>query len=79
MFYTSIVVTKPGKAHKLVIETFIGPISGVDIRNVHYAPLDADLDTLGHKNDCTHQPSSFLSPFSSAHTHSQTLALCTRS
>ena len=53
MFYTTVVVQKPGKSHKLVVEAFIGVVSGVDIRNVHYAAADADLDTLGHKADYT--------------------------
>jgi complement component 1 Q subcomponent-binding protein, mitochondrial len=52
-FYTTVVVQKPGAANMLVFETFIGEVSGVDIRNVHYAPAGADLDTLGSKAEYT--------------------------
>lgn len=53
VYYTMIVVNKPGKAHQVVIEAYMGPTSGVDVRNVHYAPADADLDTLGNKGQYT--------------------------
>ncbi len=38
-----VAVEKPGKAHQLVFECFIGMATGVDLRNVHYAPVGADL------------------------------------
>ena len=43
----------PPVLHQIVFEVFVGMASGVDLRNVHYAPLDADLTTLGHKGDYT--------------------------
>ncbi len=38
-----VAVQKPGKSHQLVFEAFIGMATGVDLRNVHYAPVGADL------------------------------------
>ncbi len=53
VYFTTVAVQRPGKSHQLVFECFIGEATGVDLRNVHYAPLTADLDTLGHKGDYT--------------------------
>jgi len=53
LYFATVAVTKPGKSHQLVFETFLGEATGVDLRNVHYAPVGADLDTLGHKGDYT--------------------------
>ena len=53
MYFTTVAVQRPGKSHQLVFECFIGQATGVDLRNVHYAPLTADVDTLGHKGDYT--------------------------
>lgn len=53
VYYTTIVVTKPGKPNQLVVEAFLGAVGGVEVRNVHFAPLDAELESLGHKDGYT--------------------------
>ena len=50
LFYTTVSVVKPGKPNKLVFECFIGGVSGVDIRNVHYVAASAEPDNLGAKD-----------------------------